>query len=314
MFLKYSAATVLILTTGLTLAGQMGSEATKLIPSDQGIPLALGGGAIFLKPSINDMRDANQRTVTIITGQSSTWSRSIDYSWGFSLNASYYYTTNDDINLNWYHLRAPYSNTYQNLAGSLTTIDISPQWDAANLEFGKKILLDTHKNVRLHAGVQYARLSIGVVEINSASTVNGIELLLPNITLNGTPTYNGFGPRFGADFRHSWESGFSVYANTAIAILAGTAKYSKEVSYDIGTASVRNASSTLVVPELDAKLGAAYTHPLKTGWFTVDAGWMFFNYWNALNQEDVANLSAVQTTNFGAQGPYISAKWSGMGI
>lgn len=105
------------------------------------------------------MRDTNARTVTMSTGQTSVWARSINYSWGFFLDSLYHYTTNKDIHVNWYHLRAPFSNTYQNLAGTFTTIDMSPQWDAANLEFGRQIVLDERDNIRLHAGIQYARVN-----------------------------------------------------------------------------------------------------------------------------------------------------------
>ena len=297
---KHTMLMMLTLWCEIVYAGEMGSKSWDF-----------GGSALFLKPSLNDMRDANARTITMVTGQSSTWSRSIDYSLGFSFGGSYHYSATDDITLNWDHLSAPYSNAYDNLAGTLTTIHMRPQWDAANLEFGKQISLDDQKNVRLHAGVQYARLSVGETEINSASTANGIDLLTPYVTLEGTPTYNGFGMRMGVDFKQYWDNGLCIYANAAGAILAGAAKYNKIARYDgyASPATITNADSTLVVPEIDTKLGLTYTHAVKKGKISIDAGWMFFDYFNVLNQEDLSNISAVQTTNFGSQGPYLGIKW-----
>lgn len=150
-------------------------------------------------------------------------------------------------------------------------------------------------------------------ELNSTSTENGIELLTA-VSLRGTPTYNGLGPRFGVDLRHHWQNGLHVYGNIAAAVLAGTGKYSKTFTYDVGTVKVQNASSTLVVPEIDTKVGVTYIHALQKGQVVLDIGWMLFDYWNVLNTADVANISEVETTNFAAQGPYFGIKWTGTGV
>lgn len=132
-----------LLFSGVVSASQISDIVSESNAPKKSAAWDIEGGAIFFKPSINDMRDTNART--------------------------------------WYHLRAPFSNTYQNLAGTFTTIDMSPQWDAANLEFGRQIVLDEKDNIRLHAGIQYARVSVGVTDLT---------LLAQKMVLNYYPLFH----------------------------------------------------------------------------------------------------------------------------
>ncbi len=171
--------------------------------------------------------------------------------------------------------------------------------------------MDDDKNIRIHAGVQYANLGSELWVINSVSTRDGVNLLPPQ-SFSGSPSYNGFGPRFGSDFSVNNFLPVRIYANLAGAILAGTSHHNKQFNYpEYGTANSGNGANMHVVPELDAKLGGTYQYQTPNGQLVLDAGWMFVNYWNALVTISPSDLSTVFTTNIAFQGPYVGLKWIG---
>lgn len=64
-------------------------------------------------------------------------------------------------------------------------------------------------------------------------------------------------------------------------------------------------NNTLVVPEVDGKIGMAYTHPLAQGELSLDIGWLWVNYMDAL----AAPVYPALLGNFAAQGAYFGLKW-----
>ena len=113
-------------------------------------------------------------------------------------------------------------------------------------------------------------------------------------------TYNGFGPRFGADMRYGLGNGFGIYGKAATAILAGTSTNSIYV-YN---------SATAIVPEVEGKLGIDYTAALAMGDLTLDLGWMWVNYFSVA-QATPATLANSTQRDFGLQGLYFGMKWLG---
>ena len=104
---------------------------------------------------------------------------------------------------------------------------------------------------------------------------------------------------------YSHDNGLGIYANAAVAILAGTRAYNATYTDSFTNNFKFNSSITGVVPALDAKLGAQYHHALAQGELTLDAGWMWVNYFNV--QETLAS----NTNDFGLQGLYFGLKWLG---
>ena len=73
-------------------------------------------------------------------------------------------------------------------------------------------------------------------------------------------------------------------------------------------------SHSNVLPELDAKLGAMYTYAMAQGDLSLDVGWVWAHYVNALNSLDTAVGAGSDLTrprSFGIQGLYFGAKWVG---
>jgi hypothetical protein len=272
---------------------------------------SFGGKGIYLQPALNDERYVSARDITSVYGTSAKWNGRLNYSWGFFLEGAYHYHPNNDINLNWYHLRNQFTNNFITFDNTQAGKSLKPQWDGVNLEFGKLLTLDHYKNVRLHAGVHYANLGNNTVTTNLISSIDGITVL-PEVSISGRPTYNGFGPRFGTDFALNTTVPVNIYAHVAGSLLAGTNRYNKTLNYpDFGVATVSKAATMHVVPELDAKLGGTYQYQTSYGRLVVDGGWMFVNYWNALNNLDPSDIGAVFTTNVAFQGPYVGLQWHG---
>jgi hypothetical protein len=313
--LKNTAAAVIGLSSGAVFAGTMGPvcSAVNVTVPCEATAWEFGGKGIYFQPTLGGNDLASQRTYTLPNGETAIRGKNPSYAWGFFLEAGYHFNTGNDLNLNWYHLRKNNSGVFTNYNstnGATNYVTVDPQWDMVNIEFGQHVDFGENKSIRFHGGAQYARLSA------DTSLTNGQTTNLTGISTVSNPTYNGFGPRVGADMAYDWGNGISIYANGAASLLAGTSKFNNTVTVGgavaplaAGTTSVVG-STTQVVPELDAKLGATYTYALAQGDLTLDAGWMWVNYFQVL-QNSVFDASSAAQGNLGLQGPYVGLTWLG---
>ena len=306
--LKKTAAAVLGLSSSAVFAGTMGpvcSAVNVTVPCET-TAWEFGGKGIYFQPTLGGNDLASQRTITLPSGQQSVNGKNPSYAWGFFLEAGYHFNTGNDLNVNWYHLRKNNSGTFTNYNttnGATNYVTVNPQWDAVNIEVGQHVDFGENKSIRFHGGAQYARLA------GDTTLTRGETTSLTAQSATSNPTYNGFGPRVGADMAYDWGNGISIYANSAAALLAGTSKFDNAVTTAAATSSVVG-STTQVVPELDAKLGATYTYALAQGDLTLDAGWMWVNYFEVL-QNSVFDVTSTTKGNLGLQGPYVGLTWLG---
>ena len=322
--LKKTAVAVLALGSSAVFAGSMGpvcSAVNVTVPCES-TAWEFGAKAIYLKAQTGDNSGYNP-----VFDDSRYVDHAPNYNWGFQIEGAYHFNTGNDLKLDWYHLShssqgsigAQPAFTFYNptsLGGTQTTTinsaskSVDPKWDAVNIEVGQHVDFGDNKAIRFHGGAQYARVTN---EINTTSNTS-FTATSPAVTLNNYRqvqnyghTYNGFGPRVGMDLSYDWGNGLGIYANGATAILAGTRSFSDSYTDSLSprNATVSNLSRTAVVPVMDAKLGATYTYAMAQGDLTLDAGWMWVNYFSA--QSNVAG----STSDFGLQGPFVGLKWLG---
>lgn len=247
-----------------------------------------------------------------------------DWGWGLKIDAAFYFNTGNDFNFNWlnydkYSMTTVLDSSNQltifdqfgfntfTTGGSLIRTTVEPSWNAFNFELGQRLDVGTQKGMRLHAGLQYAMIR----------TVQRIFFESPNRFL-GTyssaeqfnSAYIGIGPRLGADLFYEIHDGFSVYGNIAGTILAGYTDFGVQFEDNItilNAAELENSIPRKIVPEIESSLGLKYDFRARYSTVTIDAGWMWLNYFNAVTYA----LSSTSESSFGLQGLYFGVKWKG---
>lgn len=284
--LRKTAVAALVLGSATAFAGTMGPVCT---PGMVSVPCersawSFAGQALYLQPTGDDLVFTTP-TATGVNVQGFDH----DWNWGFKLEGAYHFNTGNDLNVNWYHFDNDTTHTFAGITGVVapTFVKITPKWDAVNVEFGQHVDFGEQSNIRFHGGLQWAQ-----VERNLNSTVSGV------VFGNANNKFDGVGPRVGADMSYDIGNGFGIYGNGAIAVLVGDNDVN--ISSNLLNITTLTASRTMLVPELEGKLGVNYTYPMAQGDFTIDAGYMWVDYLHALGDAD-----------FGMNGPFVGLKWVG---
>ena len=317
--LKKTAAAVLALGSSAVFAGAMGPVCT---PGNVTVPCErmawdIGGQALYLQTTTNNGFSyyPSLNNPTVFDDVSGQWN------WGFQIEGSYHFNTGNDFTVSWYHLDTNSHTIGVNpafLGANSLFVREKMRWDAVNGELGQFVDFSANKKMRFHGGFQYARIkptsdvavTTVVPVINPISTL-AVASTVPTVVTRHFPLsseYNGFGPRTGLDMNYVFGNGFGIYAKGAAAVLVGTSKFNNGAFLNSVNGVAIHGSRTAVVPEVEAKLGANYTYALAQGDITLDAGYMWFNYFNPLN---MLVATQVATSDFGASGPYFGLKYVG---
>lgn len=335
--LKKTAVAVLAFGSSAVFAGTMGPVCT---PGSVTIPCPrtawdFGAQALYLQSTHTN---ADYFGSVVSGGGSENYLHVPNpWGWGFMIEGSYHFNTGNDLNLNWYHTDVGANQSFpigagqsfvdvwaDNWApGASVSTNVSNKWDAVNLEFGQHVNFGEFVNVRFHEGVEY-------VHIKNSQTFNGTVVSAPATggtsipqSINSYSTYNGFGPRVGADVGYGWNNGFSVYAKSAMSVLVGTNRFTRNSSDPtfattagslVLPALSTSGTISTVNPELEAKLGASYSYAMAMGDLSVDIGWMWVNYFNVIQKSATpssAGRGYIRSSDFGLQGPYVGLKWVG---
>ena len=309
--LRKSAIVISIFGSSVVFSGTMGAVCS---PTNAAIPspstaCEFGAQALYFQPALG----AKNLDHVQIQEDGSAHYGNFDptYAWGFKVEGSYHFNTGNDLNLNWYRLQnsttISATDVFAVQSPGVTPVSgtgiIDPSWNAVNLEFGQRIDFGDMKVIRVHGGVAYARVAIDKTLI----TAN----LNPVTVAEEDSAYNGFGPRVGADMAYGWGHGLEMYINAATALLVGTQGFNNTSN----TSPARIGSTAAVVPELEAKLGATYTHVMAQGDLSLNVGWMWINYFQVnLTETFIAGVPGTlgaEANNIAFQGPFMGLKWIG---
>ena len=308
---KQTIAVLCLLGSYAVTAGTTGPVCT---PGVVGLPCKystwdFGARALYLNQTYNNRSFDG----SIISGNNRTWNNITDnWGWGFMVEGAYHFNTGRDLNLNWYHLDNKTTKTIPNGLISLIGSNLgetngfdtlSPRWDAVNLEYGQHIDISDKTLLRFHGGAEYARINV------TETTTDTGQVYGDETYLRRERNYNGFGPRIGVDLAANLTNAFGAYIKGAAALLVGTSHMDANRTYVGLENSPVNASATVISSMLEAKLGAAYNHASAQGNLIFDAGWLWINYANV--NLYLATPSAVASSDFGLQGPYVGVTWLG---
>lgn len=296
--LKKTAVAVLALGSSAVFAGTMGPVCT---PGSVTVPCEstawdFGIQALYLEAVHSS--PFGYETINTLDNTTTFGEADSRWGWGFKLEGSYHFSTGNDLNVNWYHMKKSHDRdgilgfVNDNVISTIAfDLDNKPQWDAVNVEFGQHVNFGEFKIIRFHGGVQFASIKH---ELNAA--INDVSFL------NFERKFTGFGPRIGADMSYQLGNGVAMYANGATALLIGDSKFN--INNLNGTTFV-NGTKRNMVPEMEAKLGLTYTYAMAQGNLSLDGGYMWVNYFGP------HHALAFDDKDFALHGPYLGLKYVG---
>lgn len=234
-----------------------------------------------------------------------------DWGWGFKLDGSYHFGTGNDVTASWLHFDKTTDHSFdlglQN--GGVHNYSLNSRLEQFNMVMGQHVDAGMNKNIRFYGGLQYAQIrSERDARFNTLAP--GSTSVFTDYHVNVARKFSGVGPSIGTDFSYDLGNGFSFTANAASALLYGTSKnyMTTTIAAAPGVVIASSAASNkMIVPEVEAKLGAAYSHNMAQGVLTIEGGYQAMNYFNAL----VVMNNGLTNSDFGLQGPYLGVKWLG---
>jgi hypothetical protein len=328
----------------LGLSAPAFADSAVVVPSQQG-GFKIGVDALYLRATNSDLDYATSAVfpngVVIPLTLLNTRNAAVDpsFDWGFYAQVGYLFPcTGNDITLSYTYLRNNDTDSVVRIptqlpafsgifvdplgAGVFNAADGKAEFDlnAVDLDLGQRFTTGGY-DMRMFAGLRYA-------SINHTLTANGIGILSGQAvttdsgTQQFTSDYRGIGPRIGVDGRYCLQSGFGLDANFSTALLVGNidAKYDATAVITGITPNIiyqaNSGSRTRVVPVLEAKLGADYTHIVdrcSKSSLVFEAGYQVTNYFNAVDHARVVSgftiLSQNTTSDVAFDGPYLGVKY-----
>lgn len=277
----------------------------------------VGVQALYVQPAFNNLNYIGSTTTgtTLVSSQENFIDKDFNYEFGFKLEGFYNFGAGNDLNLNWYRYEPTTNknlpsdiNVYDGTFSGNVRLQLKPQWNAVNLEYGQRFDINQLTHIRLHGGLQYTNIKLTNFTTGSDTTIGNAQ------SRNNYSSFQGAGVRGGADLSRDLIYGFSLYTNLGASLLTGPSSFNRQlVTYTTGGTflDANSGSSNITVTELEGKLGFTYAYPLSRGSLMIDAAWMWINYLDAITIADSAHNGRTKESNFAVQGPLFGIRWTG---
>lgn len=303
---KAMIAFMIVFNSHAMVAGTMGTTCTSNPVKRSCLPSwDFSIDALYLKPSYAGLDYLGSRSVN---GRE-TFDR-LDHDWGlgFKVAGAYHTASGNDLNFHWYHYAKTTTlfpgDQFTSFTGQRYDTDVhgrvKPEWDAVNLEFGQSISLGRVAAIRFHRGAQFARVYRSFIV-----TASGLDYT----SATGYSAYNGIGPRMGVDMSYDYGYGLKFYANTGTALLIGGQDFSRTLMSAMLDLTSQKGSAITLIPELEMDLGVTYIYAMTQSYLSLNAGWMWINYFDV--QQNNIRDGLTKESNVSFQGPYLGVKWTG---
>jgi hypothetical protein len=235
---------------------------------------------------------------------------------GFFLGVGYHFGNDYDVTANWTFFK---KDTFRNVipAASSAIIDgmtsrerSNDRFHSVNLEFGQTSHWGEPVRARLHTDINFTRIS------------RGREFLYDQYLFH--QQFTGLGPRAGLDLSYFiGASGLALVGQGNIVVLIGQAKingahYTFNEDNVLEAVGPINASSRVTTPGFEFRAGLEYEFELSTGFLSIEAGYQWASYTQALLRPNFAQAPALgglfgggDRNSFGYNGVYAGLRWQG---
>lgn len=245
------------------------------------------------------------------------------WDWGFILEGSYHFNTDNDFNVNWLHFSVDNSDRFTRFYPGdqfffpsdlrTTSLQFKTSFDAVNFEFAQTSHYAMDTTIRFHGGMQYAYAKVNRYATESEKINDGPVEVFQKTAVS--TQFQGIGPRVGVDMSHDLNYGFKIFAQGAMVLLSGQGKAQLSGANRSGASLApfgTIAKLNTIVPELEARLGATYQWNTDSGQVSLTGGWLFQHYFKMLllPAGEVLNPSqGITAHNLFFDGPFIKGKW-----
>jgi hypothetical protein len=192
------------------------------------------------------------------------------------------------------------------------------QYSDIDLVFGQHV--DVGARIQLHpfAGVRYASIESRDKALLTSFDSNilgghGPDTFWP---ANYVSDFHGFGPRFGSDAAVNLGENVSVRGRVGFAALMGQMEHrgvvaELEEDFELEELSAFHTDSkTLMVPEMDMRLGVSYSQDFADGMLDLELGFEVMNYFGAIDKNIISLTNNIgNPQNFSLQGPYLRVQY-----
>lgn len=255
------------------------------------------------------------------------------YHFGWRVIGSYHFGYGNDVTVHYSRFRDKRSQlatgifSPQNEEGPSETVEAlgAARWkyDSFVAEFGQKIKLSSQTGIRIHAGVEYAK----IFQRLSTSVGGGdfLEVIFDDSAPNFKRSeFKGFGGRFGLDMWHRITDRFYVVAHGATGILAGNMNLAVRTGEPFLVVDEDSPNTDFdvhqefqaFVPTYEARGGVVYKHHTSNGKLMAELGYQLHGYASAVihGQDGVYKFDDDRNhvSGYGFHGPYLTLKYFAM--